>query len=351
MTFLRPTLPAIRDRVGAELGDAARLPGTAEHALSRAIAGASHEQHAHIAWVARQVLVITADADRLDLHGDIWGVPRRGAAPAAGVAALTGADGAVVPAGTELRRADGRLYNTLADGVMAGGTALVLVAAAEPGAAGDTPPGVALSLVAPIAGITGAAVADDGSGNGLTAGADTETDEPYRARILARIQQPPMGGAAHDYVAWALQVPGVARAWCLPWWQGIGTVAVTFLTDDSDDPIPSQLEVAAVQAHIDGLRPVSVKQFLVFATAPEAIDVTVLISPDSAAVRAAVQAELADAIVRQQAPGATVRKSILQAAVSAAAGEDWHSMTAPAGDVTVAPGAVPVPGAVVFGVP
>ena len=65
----------------------------------------------------------------------------------------------------------------------------------------------------------------------VTGGTDAETDDQLRARILHRIQNPPMGGAQADYVTWALAVPGVTRAWAASE-QGIGTMTVRFLMDD-----------------------------------------------------------------------------------------------------------------------
>ena len=66
---------------------------------------------------------------------------------------------------------------------------------------------------------------------GLAAGSDAETDESLRARVLRRIQKPPQGGAGYDYVAWALEVPGVTRAWVYPAEMGLGTVTVRFVRD------------------------------------------------------------------------------------------------------------------------
>ena len=42
----------------------------------------------------------------------------------------------------------------------------------------------------------------------LGGGTDTENDDDLRMRVLQRIRQPPQGGANHDYVRWALAVPG-----------------------------------------------------------------------------------------------------------------------------------------------
>src|SRR6478736_4591283 len=79
----------------------------------------------------------------------------------------------------------------------------------------------------PLPGVVSATLHGD-----MTGGADTETDDQLRARVLFRIQQPPMGGDANDYVAWALAVPGVTRAWCSPLEMGMGTVTVRFMMDE-----------------------------------------------------------------------------------------------------------------------
>ncbi len=58
-----------------------------------------------------------------------------------------------------------------------------------------------------------------------------ETDADYLTRLLNRIQQPPAGGNANDYVQWALAVTNVENAWCFPLAQGLGTVDVVIMAD------------------------------------------------------------------------------------------------------------------------
>ena len=89
----------------------------------------------------------------------------------------------------------------------------------------------------------------------LTGGTDDETDDqPARPHPGSRIQNPPMGGSQADYVAWALAVPGVTRAWAAPE-QGTGTITVRFLMDDlraDDDGWPTPPDVAdQVHDHIN----------------------------------------------------------------------------------------------------
>jgi len=60
-----------------------------------------------------------------------------------------------------------------------------------------------------------------------------ETDAAYLARVLDYIRRPPAGGNKYDYVKWALAVSGVAKAYCIPIGQGLGTVDVIILADAS----------------------------------------------------------------------------------------------------------------------
>jgi uncharacterized phage protein gp47/JayE len=349
MPFDRPTPARIRDRMAADV--AARLPG-ADARLRRSIEGAlvggfalaSHELHGHLDWAARQVMPDTAEAEQLERWAGIWGVERRPAAPATGPVTFTGAAGAVVPAGAELRRADDVRYLVDADvAIGGGGTGSGTVAAVVAGAAGNALAGVALTLVAPVAGVQSQAAVAAG---GLAAGADPEDDAALLARLMQRIQQPPAGGAAHDYVAWALAVPGVERVWVYPNHVGEGTVGVAFL--GTGGAIPGAPLVAEVQAAIDAVRPVTAEA-LVFAPSSTAVALQIEISPDTAAVRAAIEAELDDFFRREAEPGATVRLSRLSAAVSAAAGETWHRLIAPSADVDLDAGHVAVRGAITWG--
>lgn len=58
-----------------------------------------------------------------------------------------------------------------------------------------------------------------------------ETDSAYLARLLDHIRRPPAGGNQYDYIKWALAVDGVAKAYCVPLGQGLGTVDVIVLAD------------------------------------------------------------------------------------------------------------------------
>ena len=273
----------------------------------------------------------------------VWGIPRLPAAAATGAVTVTGSPGAILPAGAEMRRPDDARFTLAADvAIGSGGTGTGQVAAVLAGAAGNTPAGTTMTLLAPVAGVQPALTVAAG---GLAAGADVETDAALRARILARIQQPPAGGAAADYGLWARTVPGVDRVWVYPRQFGLGTVGVAFLGPNA--AIPAAPLVAQVQAAIDVLRPVTA-EVTVFAPVAAPVAVQVQIAPDTAATRAAVQAAIAGFFVAEAEPGGTLRVSRLRAAISAAAGETWHALAAPSADIVLPAGQVATLGTVTW---
>jgi uncharacterized phage protein gp47/JayE len=329
MPFSRPDLATLIARAEADIetrlpGADARLRRSNLNVLARVHSGAAHGLYGYLDWIARQVIYDTAETELLERWAGIWGIGRKPAAPA------TGTNGTVIPAGTRLVRSDAAEFLVDAEATVSGGTAGVLLTADVAGQAGNTAAGSALSLATPIAGISADATVAAG---GLTGGADIEADDLLRARFLARIRQPPHGGAAHDYVAWALEIEGVTRAWSYSAELGLGTVTVRFVRDDDVSPIPDAGEVAAVQAHIDTLRPVTAAVTVV---APVAVpmDFQIQLTPGTAAVKAAVEAELRDLLLREAEPGATILLSHIREAISIAAGETDHDLVSPAADVT-----------------
>ncbi|MFG6462252.1 baseplate J/gp47 family protein [Roseateles sp. DXS20W] len=349
MPFARPSLTDLIARAAADIeaalpGADARLRRSNLAVLGRMHAGAVHGLYGYLDWLAQQLMVDTAETVFLDRFAGIWGVQRVPAAFAAGPVSVTGTAGVVVPAGTQLQRSDGMGYTTTADAVLVAGAANVPVAALTAGVGGNADAGTRMAFTAPVSGVnTVAAVA----AGGLTQGADHEDDAALRGRVLARIQQPPMGGARNDYEAWALEVAGVTRAWVYPLENGPGTVVVRFVRDGDASLIPDSAEVAAVQAYIDELRPVCA-QVTVEAPTQAALNMTIQLTPNTTAVRAAVQAELADVLQREAMPGGTILLSHLREAISVAAGETNSVLVTPTADVEHDPGEMPVLGTITW---
>lgn len=350
MPFQRPTLTEIIERDLSDMSsrmigtDGAVLRRSVLGVLARALAGASHELHGHLDWIAQQIIIDTAESEYLERWANVWGVRRKAAEFASGSVVFSGIVGTSIPIGTSLQRQDGALFETTVIGTIMGGTATVPVRAVEAGAAGNTAAGTTLTLRQPVGGVQSAAPVAVG---GITNGSDVEDDDGLRERLLARIQEPPQGGAAADYVNWALAVPGVTRAWVYPLEMGLGTVTVRFVRDDDPSIIPDTNEVDAVQDYIDERRPVTATVFVV---APIAVplDMTIQIQPVTPEVEAAVEAEIRDLLRREAEPGGTILISHIREAVSTAAGEFDHVIVSPSANVEHDPGEIAVPGTITW---
>lgn len=350
MPFKRPTPTEIQQRISAEIdialtGADPRLRNSVENVIARVVTLASHEQFGYISWAALQILPDTAEAEFLERHANLWGITRKDATYATGSVVFTGTNATVIPAGTVLKRADGAEFTTNADVTITAGTATATVTASTAGAAGNTAEASKLTMAAPAAGVQTSVTV---SAPGLSAGADTESDDSLRARIIARIQKPPHGGAAHDYETWALEVSGVTRAWVYPEQLGVGTVEVMFVMDNKDGTIiPDATEVEAVQAYIDSQRPATADA-LVAAPTPVAVDFEVHIKPATLIIQNAIKAELEDFFKREAVPGGTLYLSRIDEAISTAAGEFSHILITPNASVVSAFGELSVLGDVTF---
>lgn len=340
MSFNRPTLSDLTTRITSDFDT--RLPGADSrlrysvlNVLARAMAGTAMGIYGNLEWLANQFIIDTAEAEYLSRWADIWEVPRRAAQGARGDVTLTGNDGAVIAAGTLMSGSGGQSYRTIAATNIINGTAIARVEAEDSGAITNQSAGAAFVLDSAISGVNAAVSV---AANGLIGGIEEESDNSLRARLLARIRTPPQGGALNDYVQWALQVPGVTRAWSYDQWLGAGTVGLTFVFDDRDDIVPTEDDLAVMQAHIDPLRPAGMRGLTIFAPVQQPVPVRVRLVPDTPDVRAAVTAELRDMFARDAAPGMPVRVSRIGQSISLAAGESFHDLELPQRDPQAAAG-------------
>jgi uncharacterized phage protein gp47/JayE len=354
MPFARPTLEELINRVSTDI--ASRLPGLSYSlvrrslagALARAEAGAVHSLYGYLDFIARQAIPDTAEDEYLLRWAAIW-LPdgRKPATFASGENAVqvTGAIGSVVLEGTLFVRSDGQQYKTTAEVMLSGTTALVSVQAVTASAASNTGAGVSLTLFQPVAGISSTAIVVS---PGITGGNDQETLTALQARLVRRIQQPPQGGNAADYETWALEVPGVTRAWVKPLYLGPGTVAVFLANDNAvTAPIPDAGTVAAALAYIEEKRPVTA---IVYVMAPTeyVVNIAAKISPNTVATRTAAEAELTDLFLRDAEPGGTIHISKIREAISISSGVVDSQVTAPLVDVVAGAGAIPVLGTITW---
>lgn len=349
--FIRETLQQLIARAQTDIeanlpGANARLPQSNLDALACMAAGMTDEQLEAIDYYADQIHVTTCSGIWLERHGSEWGILRKEATRASGSLAVTVGANTTVPRGSLFQTIERLRVRTTAEGSsVPGGLIDIPAEAVETGIAGNLPAATVLDTVSPIAGVTGATIAAPG----FVGGTAREGDEPYRRRILDRIQQPPQGGAAHDYIAWMLSYPGCTRAWVYPKEQGIGTVVCRFVMDNTYlDGLPPAAEVARMAQYLDVRRPVTAE---VFVSAPIARPVDVVVRdivPNTPTVHQAVEDELRDMLMREGAPGALLHRSWFWEAVSIAAGERSHTLDQPAVDIQLLTGELGVLGNLQF---
>jgi uncharacterized phage protein gp47/JayE len=282
------------------------------------------------AWLETLVIQVTpAGAKRLvlDAWAGVFGLKRKSAAYARGTLVVTADSGTTIAAGTEFKNNAGQRFRVLEDATAdANDEALVSVRAVSAGPDSNTAANEDMALTGAIAGYQSAT-----SGDGLSGGTHLESDDDLRARLLFRIQNPPRGGADHDYVQWATSRGGVTRAWTLPVIYGAGTVGVAIINDDNPGLDPGQAVVDDVQQYIGiypnqpGVAPVTA-DVRVFVPAQKAFNFRIALGPNTPAVQNAVNAELNDVFRRNIKPGASIPRSHFNEAISLAEAEHDHQI-------------------------
>lgn len=328
MPWSTPTLKEVRSLVrdsihGSLPGSDATVPNSVLRVLSDNQGALCFLTLEYIDWLALQLLPDTAETEWLDRHGQIWlvnsdgTVGRKNASQASGTVVFTGVGGSIIPQYSQLAGGHNLIYETTAQIVIgANAPTSGAVRAITPGSAGNLIYGSTMAFDVPPPGVDSQASVIEMDG-----GTDPETDDQLRARILQRIRNPPMGGAQGDYVAWALAVPGVTRAWAAPE-QGIGTITVRFLMDDlraSDDGWPTPTDVQTVHDYINKMRPVTVKDCYVVAPIKQFLDITIAnLVPDTAEAQAEIEQSIKNMLFINAAPGQTIYAAWVSYAIMSA---------------------------------
>lgn len=357
MAFVVRSLDAISKAIRGDLRR--ELPGTDAYVwpnvlsvFSKVVAMAVQLVEFRAEYIYRQIFASTADRRHLERQAYEFGMARKPASAAAGLIVTTGTPGAVYPAGIGFL-SGATVYRSSGEAKASDNGQLTLLVHAETtGAATNRAADETLSLVDqalyPSIGAQ-ASVASTGIGGG----ADTETDEALRSRILDRKRRPPQGGAYSDYEQIALQVPGVVRAWAWAFANGPGTVGVWFLFDGRENFIPSPADVETVRGEIETRRLIRAG-LSVAAPEPFALDVTISgLGLDTTDVRARIEARLKAMLFDRAKPGVAIEPFVLSRswvaeAISTAIGEDRHRLVSPAADVTYVNGQYPVLGTITY---
>ncbi|VVG70951.1 phage baseplate protein [Pandoraea apista] len=349
MPFEIPNLPKLIKRVRGDLTPASNVGALRRsdgEVISRAHAGAVSGLYGHQDYIADQILPDKCSEETL-LRQAVLRLPNSGRRPATaaqGPLVCEGADAAPIDVGTLWKTRDGRQYTVKVAGAINGNKATVTIAAVDAGVLGNLDEGTELSSVSPIQGVSEKAVVGAG---GVGGGTDIESIESVRARVVRTYRVVPRGGKEDDYVTWALEVPGITRAWCVRNFLGPGTVGVYVMRDGDVDPFPSEAQCEVVAAYIEAQRP-TCPEIYVMAPKNRPVPMTIDLTPDTTETRAAVQAAL-DELFRAEADlGVTVIRSHLTAAISGAPGESDHKLISPADNIQCAENELPTPGVITW---
>lgn len=333
--LIRPTIQDLIARIeadfksvfGSQLDPALRR--SVEKGFTKALAGASNGLHGYIEKVAQQLIDPTEERFLVP-KASLFNITRLAAVKAAGTITAPGTNGSTVPAGTVWQRNDGTSYRTNALATVTGGVVTMACTAETAGVAGNCAASTPVTLAAPVAGVSSSGTVAVG---GMTGGADIESLANLRTRYLERRRTTPRGGGTGDYVAWAREVSGVTRAWEYANFFGPNTVGVAAVLDDDPAVIPDSTKRSQIQTYVQAKAPITTTVTVLALTAAP-LNPSISVTPDTPAIRLAVEAELKDMVRRTSTPGGTTYVSVIREAISLAEGEQTHNLVSPAADVT-----------------
>ena len=193
----------------------------------RVLAGELEALSAQIQTAGAGAFPQTAKGEALDLLAEARGLSRRPAGLAGGWLRFGRSTPApadiAIPAGTLAGGPGGLHYRTTEGATLKGGETEVRVPAGalSPGEAGNAPAGSVGVMISALPGIS--TVTNPAPFAGGSAG---EGDQSLRARLLARMTDPPASFNAAFYREAALAYPGVGSVQVVPMGRGIGTVDV-----------------------------------------------------------------------------------------------------------------------------
>lgn len=200
------------------------------------------------------IFITTADTDGLNRWGGVFKIQRKPATISSGSIKIYGTQNTIIPLSTSATFTDGTIVQTKQQTVLdqndtGGYYAIVACDSVTTGSASNEAVNKSCTITSPPAGVTSTATVNIA----FTGGADPETDDQYRARLLNRVQQPPQGGNTNDFQTWALSQLGIGYAACIPGNQrrGLGTVDVVCMGMNGDVPGQDQVPYDATGNQID----------------------------------------------------------------------------------------------------
>jgi len=297
-------------------------------------------------WLRRMAFPQTAEGEYLDRHAEARGLKRGGATKAVGsIEFLLNAPlshDITVPAGTVCLTATGLRFETTEEGLIPAGETSCTVGAiaAEAGSAYNVPPGAVSYMALPPVGV--AACRNNVAFSG---GADKESDEELRKRILSSYRRLPNGANAAFYEQEALSIPNVAAVKLFPKARGLGTLDIIVA---SDSGIPSETLLETVREHLNSMRELCV-DIRLYPPKAVPVNISVEVLPDENHTAEEVKDNVIAALGRFFG-GSLLGKNVLLAELGQvifnAEGVKNYRITAPGADIRVGEDELAVLGAV-----
>lgn len=247
--------------IEAQIGQSVPLlPKAFIRVLAKVLAATFITLYKYIGFIGLQLFVRTASGSPTVINGKTitplieWGRliglgdPLKATAAELEVEVTVENQGDTLPSGSQLLgETNGVTYLTIGAVTLAGSSVLVTVrASADPngsggvGEIGNLDPGAVLNFANPLPNVARAATVTQQ----LVTGADAETIDSYRQRVIDRFQRRPQGGAYADYAIWGEEVAGIANVY--PYTGDPGEVDVYVESATETDGVPTQAQLDAV---------------------------------------------------------------------------------------------------------
>ncbi len=233
--FLADTFNAIMTRILQRLPDRYDIrEGSTTWDIIAGVALEIANEYVSINTILDLGFVVTTSGAYLDYHATEVGLTRLNAVKSKGTITITGANDTIIPKGSKFGNeveigVSPIEFETDAQVTISGGTASPAVTAVVVGIDSNV---IASTITRQITIISGVTTVDNVAAT--TGGADAETDDELKARILRRVRQPSHGGNVGDYELWAAQASeDVGKIGIAPLGSGAGTVDVYILQRDN----------------------------------------------------------------------------------------------------------------------
>ena len=230
--------------------------------------------------------------------------------------------------------------------------AKVAVSSESQGSETNVEAGGKLTLLSPIVGIdNGAFVRHDA----LTGGADIESDDALRNRIIEFRSGIKANFSPETLIALAKTVPGVTRVKIRRAIPEAGDVTVHFVRDGATNIIPSAIDVANVRTVLLTVLPASSDESALIVSAPTPVSVDVAfssITPNTDAMKAAIEATLQAFFEDEVELGVSITEDRLKAAILQTVSENDvltdFTLSDPSADVSINADEIGILGEVTF---